>query len=33
MAPPLVISESEVDHVADVVTAAVRKAEAELGRR
>ena len=32
MAPPLVISESEVDHVADVVTSAVRQAEVELGR-
>jgi hypothetical protein len=27
-----VISESEVDHVADIVTGAVRKAEAELAR-
>jgi putrescine---pyruvate transaminase len=33
MSPPLVISETEVDHVADVVSSAVRKAEAELGRR
>jgi 4-aminobutyrate aminotransferase-like enzyme len=32
MAPPLVISESEIDHVADVVTSAVRQAEVELGR-
>ena len=33
LSPPLVISESEVDHVADIVTGAVRKAEAELGRK
>ena len=32
MAPPLVISESEIDHVADVVTTAVRRTEVELGR-
>jgi putrescine aminotransferase len=32
LSPPLVISESEVDHVADIVSAAVRKAEAELAQ-
>jgi adenosylmethionine-8-amino-7-oxononanoate aminotransferase len=32
LSPPLVISESEVDHVADIVSGAVRKAEAELTR-
>ena len=32
LCPPLVISESEVDHVADVVTTAVREAEVELAR-
>jgi adenosylmethionine-8-amino-7-oxononanoate aminotransferase len=33
LSPPLVISESEVDHVADIVSAAVQKAETELARR
>ena len=32
LCPPLVISESEVDHVADVVAGAVRRAEGELAR-
>jgi len=32
LCPPLVITEAEVDHVADVVTTAVREAEAEVGR-
>jgi adenosylmethionine-8-amino-7-oxononanoate aminotransferase len=32
LSPPLVISESEVDRVAEIVTGAVRKAEADLGR-
>ena len=32
LSPPLVISESEIDHVADIITGAVRKAEAELAR-
>jgi putrescine---pyruvate transaminase len=33
LAPPLVISESEADEVAEIVTTAVRAAEAELARR
>ncbi|HEX2480760.1 MAG TPA: aspartate aminotransferase family protein, partial [Methylomirabilota bacterium] len=32
LSPPLVISESEVDQVADTVSVAVRTAEAELQR-
>jgi 4-aminobutyrate--pyruvate transaminase len=32
LCPPLVISESEIDHVADVVAGAIRMAETELAR-
>jgi putrescine aminotransferase len=32
LSPPLVISEAEIDRVAEIVTAAVRSAGAELGR-